>query len=936
MKKRILSLALALCMVLSLLPGLSAAAAGAMLDAYNVSDPAAGASGYYISALDDETNTRIPFDFTIPEDGATVLIFFRGATGSNTCLNSSALLRSIAGSSWVSNEKVHIVAIESADTDREQVQDFVQQYAGDAAQYMDIYRDVGSNKVLWRYVMQVLQTGSVTYPLVCVVTEEAGEKTVRYAKTAVTTEMVIRNTLATLVDGIEAEPIMTVSVPGTRNYDEANEVFRLMNEQRTANGAAALTLNATLTEIAMQRAAEIALYYSHNRPDGSDCFTAAEGVYTGYTALGENIAALQTSAAQVMTSWMNSTGHRANILNARYTQVGVGCFENNGYLYWVQFFGNSTTDASVSTQTGTQIVSTPVDTITSNLSLQIVGGGAVKLEAGASKTLQLVNWNLTLGVSYIYTILRPFADDVTSDGSTIAAVEIGSNGTLNITGVNAGTGTLLIRAYEGEPDPFTINVTVTPGDHTHTYTDTRVSPTCTEQGYTLHTCTRCGIHYSDNVVPAAHTMGAWTVTKEPTCTEYGSRSRTCAVCAETETERIAPLGHAYTAKVTEPTCTEQGYTTYTCTRCGDVYEGYYVDALGHSWSAWVNTLEPTETENGLQLRRCTRCGETEAQVIPALNHTHSYTAEVTKPTCTEQGYTTHTCTCGDSYVDSYVDALGHKTELKNAKAATCTEAGYTGDVVCTRCNVTVTKGKVIAALGHKWDDGKVTTEPAATTDGVKTYTCTVCGETRTEAIPATGEQPIDPVKPIDPTTVFTDVSHDWAYPGIEYCYNHGLMAGMTNTTFEPNSALTRGQFVAILWRQLDCPAPKGENPFTDLTQDYYKDAITWAAENKVVYGTSATTFEPDCAITRQDLTTMFYRYVGEYLKQDVSGAADIRTFPDYSSVADYAQAAMAWAKGVGLITGNKIGGTIYLDPLGAATRAQAATMFMNLCEKVLK
>ena len=189
---------------------------------------------------------------------------------------------------------------------------------------------------------------------------------------------------------------------------------------------------------------------------------------------------------------------------------------------------------------------------------------------------------------------------------------------------------------------------------------------------------------------------------------------------------------------------------------------------------------------------------------------------------------------------------------------------------------------------------------------------------------------------IDPTTVFTDVSHDWAYPGIEYCYNHGLIVGTSETTFSPEEALTRGQFVAILWRQLGCPAPKGENPFTDLTQDYYKDAITWAAENKVVYGRSATTFDPDCAITRQELTTMFYRYVGGYLKQDVSGAADISTFPDYSSVADYAQAAMAWAKGVGLITGNKIGGTIYLDPLGAATRAQAATMFMNLCEKVLK
>ena len=361
-----------------------------------------------------------------------------------------------------------------------------------------------------------------------------------------------------------------------------------------------------------------------------------------------------------------------------------------------------------------------------------------------------------------------------------------------------------------------------------------------------------------------------------------------------------------------------------------------ISSSGHNWDIGKVTKAATETSTGVKTYTCTVCGGTKTETIPKLTHTHSYTATVTAPTCTEQGYTTHTCRCGDSYVDNYVDALGHKTELKNAKAATCTEAGYTGDVVCTRCNVTVTKGKVIVALGHKWDDGVVTTAPSATTGGVKTYTCTVCGETRTEAIPATGEQPIDPVKPIDPTTVFTDVAHDWAYPGIEYCYNHGLMAGMTNTTFEPNSALTRGQFVAILWRQLGCPAPQGANPFTDLTMDYYKDAITWAAENKVVYGTDETTFEPDRAITRQELTTMFYRYVGEYLKQDVSGAADISTFPDYGSVASYAQAAMAWAKGVGLITGNEINGTIYLDPLGAATRAQAATMFMNLCEKVLK
>ena len=275
---------------------------------------------------------------------------------------------------------------------------------------------------------------------------------------------------------------------------------------------------------------------------------------------------------------------------------------------------------------------------------------------------------------------------------------------------------------------------------------------------------------------------------------------------------------------------------------------------------------------------------------------------------------------------------------ENEISASCTADGsYDSVIYCSVCGEEISRETVIVpALSHKWDDGVVTTEPTATADGVKTYTCTVCGETKTEAIPATGEQPIDPVKPIDPTTVFTDVSHNWAYPGIEYCYNHGLIVGTSETTFSPDEALTRGQFVAILWRQLGCPAPQGANPFTDLTMDYYKDAITWAAENKVVYGTGETTFEPDRAITRQELTTMFYRYVGEYLKQDVSGAADIRTFPDYGSVASYAQAAMAWAKGVGLISGNEINGIIYLDPLGAATRAQAATMFMNLCERVLK
>lgn len=107
-------------------------------------------------------------------------------------------------------------------------------------------------------------------------------------------------------------------------------------------------------------------------------------------------------------------------------------------------------------------------------------------------------------------------------------------------------------------------------------------------------------------------------------------------------------------------------------------------------------------------------------------HEHSYTAIVTAPTCAEAGYTTFTCECGDSYTDNYVEALGHKTVVKNAKIATCTEDGYTGDTVCTECGLYVELGKVIEKFGHNY--AAVVTEPTCTEKGYTTYTCSVCGD----------------------------------------------------------------------------------------------------------------------------------------------------------------------------------------------------------------
>ena len=271
-----------------------------------------------------------------------------------------------------------------------------------------------------------------------------------------------------------------------------------------------------------------------------------------------------------------------------------------------------------------------------------------------------------------------------------------------------------------------------------------------------------------------------------------------------------------------------------------------------------------------------------------VSHTHSYKAVVTAPTCTAKGYTTHTCACGDSYVDAYTDALG-----------------------------------------HAWDSGKVTKQPTATEDGVKTYTCTRCGETKTETIPATGV--------VDVTKMFTDVSHSWADDGIQYCVTHQLMSGIGNNLFGPKLATTRAQIVQILYNLEGEPKVSGTTPFTDLTNDWYQDAILWAYQTGVVAGTSSTTFEPDLPVTREQIAVILMEYVTRVLKLERTWTpADLSAFPDAGSVSDWAKDAMADAVGLGLISGASNGGQTLLEPQGSATREQVATILMEFCKNVKK
>ena len=346
--------------------------------------------------------------------------------------------------------------------------------------------------------------------------------------------------------------------------------------------------------------------------------------------------------------------------------------------------------------------------------------------------------------------------------------------------------------------------------------------------------------------------------------------------------------HSYKDVVTAPTCTEKGYTTHTCA-CGDSYVDTYTDALGHAWDNGKVTKEPTETETGVKTFTCTRCGETRTETMPVIPHVHSYKDVVTAPTCTEKGYTTHTCACGDSYVDTYVDALG-----------------------------------------HAWDDGVVTKPATETETGVKTFTCTRCGETKTETIPATGSD-------VDVTEMFSDVTKNWAYPGIQYCVTHKLMGSTGGDKFAPTMTTTRAQIVQILYNLEGEPEVSGTTPFTDLTQDWYQDAVLWAYQTGVVAGTSSTTFEPDLPVTREQIAVILMEYMTRVLKLERTWTpADLSIFPDADSVSDWAKDALADAVGLGLISGASNGGQTLLEPQGSATREQVATILMEFCKNVKK
>lgn len=443
------------------------------------------------------------------------------------------------------------------------------------------------------------------------------------------------------------------------------------------------------------------------------------------------------------------------------------------------------------------------------------------------------------------------------------------------------------------------------GDHIAAFTDTVVAPTCTEQGYTHHVCTVKGCTYApvdDTYVAATDHTWVKTQTNPPTCTEKGTQFYKCSACGATRTEKIAPLGHDLSRCDLKPaaTCTQPGRAVGTCARCG-----VQID-----------------------------------EVIPAKGHDYSYAETSVAPTCTEPGHYKGTCpTCGKDY-DDVVPALGHDWgEWVTSIEPTVSTVGYRYHV-CNRDGCGYREGEDIPKLHtHTWDDGVVTQKPTATEPGVRTYTCTVCGQTRTETIPATGVPETCNGGPACPGYAFRDMPAPsiWSHEGLDYCIDHGYIAGTSAATVTPDGECTRAMIVSILYRVQGEPAKvngyeikKLAAPFDDVERGmWYTDAIWWAKLTGVVSGMSPSTFAPDDPITRAQLAVILYNYTKQFAPESLTETGSLTGFPDAGSVPSWARTAMAWAVGNGLISGVGENGVSYLRPEGCATRAQVATILMN-------
>ena len=672
---------------------------------------------------------------------------------------------------------------------------------------------------------------------------------------------------------VNAAEIIPVNISVKYGQTEGRKIFDMINEMRTDSFDAwcwnadnetktrydnlnELAYDYDLERIATKRAAELALLFDHGRPNGESFFSIYEEEGIAYRAAGENIAMGYRTAEAVNAAWRedgepyNGQGHRRNMLNPKFNCVGIGHVYLDGCHYWVEEFSYrtsvNTTETTANDSEQTMSLSVPKSKVTG---LKVAfDKTSYSLRTGESTEVKLTAKLTVFGSDTIVTDLPA----ISVNDPSIATY---SNG--KITGVAEGSTTLTASLYGlTAADMPTINVYRC--EHHWNQGEIITEATCTEEGEKKFTCSICGDEKTEKVSATGHQHTEIRNKKEATCKETGYSGDTwCKDCGKKilSGQTIAKTeNHSWDAgKVTtKATCTEEGEKTFTCSICGDE-KTEKVSATGHQHTEIRNKKEATCKETGYSGDTwCKDCGKKilSGQAI-AKTEDHSWNqGEITKePTCKEKGEKTFTCSiCGNTKTEKVSTTDHQHMEIRNQKNPTCKEAGYSGDTYCADCGVKISSGKTIAKTkNHNWDGGVITTEPTCTERGEKTFTCTICGNTDTKKVNATGhsygaykvvKEPTNKRKGLKSKTC--SVCGKIVYEGIPKTNSSPTDSSETNPDQNPQTSQKTTRKIKLNRRKLTLKKGKSFRLKVTLTPADSQDKITYKTSNKKIATVSKT------------------------------------------------------------------------------------------------
>ena len=672
---------------------------------------------------------------------------------------------------------------------------------------------------------------------------------------------------------VNAAEIIPVNISVKYGQTEGRKIFDMINEMRTDSFDAwcwnednetktrydnlnELAYDYDLERIATKRAAELALLFDHGRPNGESFFSIYEEEGITYRAAGENIAMGYRTAEAVNAAWRedgepyNGQGHRRNMLNPKFNCVGIGHVYLDGCHYWVEEFAYrtsvNTTETTANDSEQTMSLSVPKSKVTG---LKVAfDKTSYSLRTGESTEVKLTAKLTVFGSDTIVTDLPA----ISVNDPSIATY---SNG--KITGVAEGSTTLTASLYGlTAADMPTINVYRC--EHHWDQGEIITEATCTEEGEKKFTCSICGDEKTEKVSATGHRHTEIRNKKEATCKETGYSGDTwCKDCGKKilSGQAIAKTeNHSWDAgKVTtKATCTEEGEKTFTCSICGDE-KTEKVSATGHQHTEIRNKKEATCKEEGYSGDTwCKDCGKKilSGQAI-AKTEDHSWNqGEITKePTCKEKGEKTFTCSiCGNTKTEKVSTTDHQHMEIRNQKNPTCKEAGYSGDTYCADCGVKISSGKTIAKTkNHNWDGGVITTEPTCTERGEKTFTCTICGNTDTKKVNATGhsygaykvvKEPTNKRKGLKSKTC--SVCGKIVYEGIPKTNSSPTDSSETNPDQNPQTSQKTTRKIKLNRRKLTLKKGKSFRLKVTLTPADSQDKITYKTSNKKIATVSKT------------------------------------------------------------------------------------------------